>query len=204
MNDSKKGKYQNKSVYLNAALNIIKENGVDKLTMRKVARDLEVSPMAIYKHFTNKEELLKAVLDEFIARADVLPKDELDWEAWLTHVALKMNSTLRVNSNWLPLLGTFEVGENALTISFKVIEKLQQAGFSNQQAVDAYLTMIHLVLGAVSIQAALDKSGGNVVQSTTNQQTFSENPFVDTINKQQIEISLPLLIDGLKRRLAAS
>lgn len=203
MKKTRKGKYQNKQVYLNAALSIIKEHGYEKLTMRQVAQHLNVSPMAIYKHFANKDELLKAVLDEFIARADVLPEQALNWQDWLEYVALKMYGALRTNINWLPLLGSFEVGENALKITFAVIQRLQDAGFSNEQAMQAYLSMIHLILGAVSIQVALEKGGNNITYSADQETSFAQAPFREAIGRQQIEHSLPVLLAGLQQMLNA-
>lgn len=45
------------------ALSILSEEGADAVTMRRVAADVGVTPMAIYKHHANREALLKAVAD---------------------------------------------------------------------------------------------------------------------------------------------
>ncbi|MCG8312585.1 MAG: TetR family transcriptional regulator [Pseudomonadales bacterium] len=198
----KKGKYQNKQVYLNAALNLIREVGIEKLTMRRMAKDLDVSPMAIYKHFANKEELLKAVLDEFIARAEVLPTKELTWDAWLDHVARGMYGALRGEPLWLPFLGSLDVGENALTITAAFIGKMTAAGFSVEESLDAYLAMIHIVIGAVSLQSAFDKGGARVSRNMAdNLEEHAENLMAISV-KQQIDISLPLLLEGLRNQLS--
>lgn len=198
----KKGKYQSKQVYLNAALNLIREVGIEKLTMRRMAKDLDVSPMAIYKHFANKEELLKAVLDEFIARAKVLPTAELGWDQWLDHVARGMYGALRGEPLWLPFLGSLDVGENALAITTAFINKMLSAGFSPEEAFDAYLAMIHIVIGAVSLQSAFDKGGVRVSKNMAeNMAEHADNLMAITV-KQQIDISLPFLFEGLRNQLA--
>ena len=51
----------NRGAYVEAALEVIAEVGVDKLSMRNVASRLSVSPMAMYKHFPTKDDLLAAV-----------------------------------------------------------------------------------------------------------------------------------------------
>ena len=199
----KKGKYQSKQVYLNAALSVIREVGIEKLTMRKVANDLDVSPMAIYKHFENKDELLKAVLDDFISNANVLPEQDLPWDEWFTHVAKAMYNALQGDTNWLPLLGSFQIGENALHITFSFMNKMVEAGFDNGESLDAYLAMIHIVVGAVSIQSAFDKGGAGVAHGIAEKISEHAEPLLDAATKQQIDISLPILVEGLKDKLAA-
>ncbi len=202
MQKTAKGKYQSKQTYLNAALKIISESGVEKLTMRKVATDLGVSPMAIYKHFKSKDELLKAVLDEFIASADILPQTDLPWDEWVNHIARKMYFSLQGETNWLPLLGSFEIGENALQITFAFISKLAEAGFDHAEAFDAFMAMIHTVIGAVSIQTAFDKGGAGVAQSAANHLDLHTEPLLSLATRQQIDISLPLLLNALHAQLA--
>jgi TetR/AcrR family tetracycline transcriptional repressor len=199
MSKTQKGKYQNKNVYLNAAFDIIKEVGVDKLTMRKVADQLDVSPM--YKHFANKDELLKAVLDEFIARADILPADELPWDQWVSFVAKGMFRALQGETSWLPLLGTFDVGDNALQVTLSFVNKLMAAGFSFAQALEAYLAMIHLVIGAVTLQSTMGRGNQALLDSIAGTGSISTKQLKQTIFQDQIDIGLPLLIEALRGRV---
>ena len=46
---------------LEAALAVVEREGWDALSMRRLAQDLDVWPMAVYRHFRDKEELLAAV-----------------------------------------------------------------------------------------------------------------------------------------------
>jgi TetR/AcrR family tetracycline transcriptional repressor len=50
------------------ALSVLDAYGLPDLTMRRLARDLEVQPSALYHHFLNKQTLLGAVADEILAR----------------------------------------------------------------------------------------------------------------------------------------
>lgn len=49
---------------LDVALSLVSEEGVEAVTMRRVAAEAGVTPMATYRHFANREALLKAVADE--------------------------------------------------------------------------------------------------------------------------------------------
>ena len=46
-----------------AALELVDRDGWDALSMRRLAVELDVWPMAIYRHFSDKEDLLAAVAD---------------------------------------------------------------------------------------------------------------------------------------------
>lgn len=199
----KKAKYQNKSAYLNTALNIVDQVGVEKLTMRKVAERMNVSPMAIYKHFPNKEALLRETLDEFISRADVIPDQDLPWEQWVQHVAYAMFNALSGETSWLPTLGAINVGPNALAVTSAFINKLSEEGFSFNEALEAYLAIVHLVIGSVTIQTALNKSTNNLTDDLQPlaQNDLNSNQLAQLVGKNQIEIGLPFLLDGIKNRL---
>jgi AcrR family transcriptional regulator len=46
-----------------AALRLLEKNGPEAVTMRRLARSIGITPMAIYHHFATREELLRAVVD---------------------------------------------------------------------------------------------------------------------------------------------
>jgi len=197
-------KYHNRAFYLNAAFDLIRDIGIDRLTMRRLAEYLDVSAMAIYKHFGSKDELLKAVLDEFIARADVIPPARLPWPEWVGQLARGMFRALQGETAWLPLLGSFDIGENALRVTTSFIDRLMQEGLDFEQAVEAYLTMIHLVIGAVTLQATFEKSMAAVAQTLAQEKNVSARPILAMVNRDQIELGLPLFIAGLEARLATA
>lgn len=64
---------------LEAAVALADEGGVDALSMRKLAQVLGVVPMALYKHVTNKDELLDGMIDVVIGEIDP-PASGTDWK----------------------------------------------------------------------------------------------------------------------------
>src|SRR5262249_47797582 len=50
-----------------AALKILVEEGADAVTMRRVAAAVGLTPMATYRHYSNREELLRSVADAAFA-----------------------------------------------------------------------------------------------------------------------------------------
>ena len=64
---------------LDAARELIRESGYEKLTIRKIAAKIEYSPMALYNHFADKDEILIALAREGFAKiGKALPKPGSD------------------------------------------------------------------------------------------------------------------------------
>jgi len=64
---------------LAAAVNLADREGADGLSMRRLAAELGVVPMALYKHVANKDELLDGMIDVVVAEID-LPRTDTDWK----------------------------------------------------------------------------------------------------------------------------
>ncbi|MEU3775859.1 TetR/AcrR family transcriptional regulator C-terminal domain-containing protein [Streptomyces sp. NPDC032472] len=58
---------------LRAAVAFADGSGIDALSMRSLAQELGVVPMALYKHVANKEELLDGMLDAVLAEIGPTP-----------------------------------------------------------------------------------------------------------------------------------
>ncbi|MFI2664720.1 TetR/AcrR family transcriptional regulator [Micromonospora carbonacea] len=69
----------NRERVLRAAVSLADEAGIAAVSMRRLAQDLGVVPMALYKHVADKEELLDGMVDTVIA--GIAPADPgLDWK----------------------------------------------------------------------------------------------------------------------------
>ncbi|WP_030451112.1 TetR/AcrR family transcriptional regulator C-terminal domain-containing protein [Herbidospora cretacea] len=64
---------------LEAAVALADEAGLDGLSMRRLASELGVVPMALYKHVANKDELLDGIIDAVVSEIDLTPV-EGDWK----------------------------------------------------------------------------------------------------------------------------
>lgn len=204
----------NRDAYVEAALEVIAEVGVDKLSMRNVASRLSVSPMAMYKHFPTKDDLLAASLEAFIARASVVPDDTLPWERWVEQAARGMYEALCRELSWVPLLGSLPVGQQAIAVTDAFVTKLCEAGFTLEQSLQAYFAVIQVVVGAVCLRSSLDArttaaaDSANQTRSATRGEGRSNTggPGIPGelqlfLKRDQITIGLPMIIDALKAQL---
>jgi AcrR family transcriptional regulator len=69
----------NRERILDTAVALADRDGVEAISMRRIANDLGVVPMALYKHVANKGELLDGMLDVVVGEIDP-PRTDLDWK----------------------------------------------------------------------------------------------------------------------------
>jgi len=68
---------------LDRALRMIRADGVEGLSMRKLASALGVAPMSLYHHVRNRDELIERVLDALLAQVPTPPPRPEDWQQQL-------------------------------------------------------------------------------------------------------------------------
>ena len=147
--------------YINGALLVVEEEGIEHLSMRKIAATLGVTPMAVYNHFKNKEALLAHALDAFIARANVIPENDLPWKVWVEKMAQAMFAALCQERQWLPLLNKMPLGQEASSVTDSFVKKLMNEGFSRNEASKLFFAMLQIVVGGVCLQPT-----GSTLQQT--------------------------------------
>ena len=69
----------NKARVMQAAVAFADKEGLDSLSMRSLSQQLGVVPMALYKHVTNKEELIDGMIDVVVGEIDP-PRTGIDWQ----------------------------------------------------------------------------------------------------------------------------
>jgi AcrR family transcriptional regulator len=78
---------------LRAAVALADEAGIESLSMRKLAQELGVVPMALYKHVANKDELLDGMIDVVVGEIDPLAPDA-GWQQALRRRILSARQVL--------------------------------------------------------------------------------------------------------------
>ena len=81
------------------ATEILDNYGLADLTMRRLARELDVTVGALYWHFTSKQELLGAVADELLRPAvDASAGVDADWRARMTESSGRLRNAHQVEA----------------------------------------------------------------------------------------------------------
>lgn len=130
-----------------AALRLVDEQGLAALTMRALATDLEVSPMALYNHVRDKEELLDLMLDLMLGEVDCSPT-EGDWITQLRTLVCNFHQALSAHHHLAQVYSSqVRIGPHGLAIIERAVGLLLQAGFSRPDAASAFLTLYTFTVG---------------------------------------------------------
>jgi len=117
------------------ALQLADADGLDALTIRKLAQELGVTPMALYWHFRSKDELLEGLAEQVWAAIDVNVDSAAPWPAQLRGLLESLLSVLRAHPAAPQLLlQTEKQSESALRATEVTLEVLRSAGFGPQHA----------------------------------------------------------------------
>jgi AcrR family transcriptional regulator len=122
---------------LRAAVALADEAGLEAFSMRGLAQELGVVPMALYKHVANKEELLDGMVDIVFSEIE-LPSEDLDWRSAMRLRAISTREALRRHSWAIGMMESRHPGPANLRNHNAVMGCLRTAGFSFKMAIHAY------------------------------------------------------------------
>lgn len=150
-----------------AAVNLADEAGLEAFSMRRLAQDLGVVPMALYKHFAAKDALLDAMVDVIFSEIE-LPSGDVDWRSAMRRRAMSTRAALKRHAWAIGMMESRQPGPANLRNHNAVIGCLREAGFSFEMAVHAYSTQDAYIYGFALQERDLDfetaQSAGEAVQ----------------------------------------
>jgi TetR/AcrR family tetracycline transcriptional repressor len=137
------------------ALAVIAQEGVQALTMRRLAARLGVVPGALYHHVRNKQRLQDLVLDNVLAEVQVDLDPSLGWTEQLKVLAQRLRQVLEDHPGVAGILKTRDpLGPHSLALAEAVLSPLQAAGFTDREAGLAFFLLVDYTIGfAVSSPA---------------------------------------------------
>jgi TetR/AcrR family tetracycline transcriptional repressor len=142
-----------KAAVVERALALADELGLEALTIRRLAQELGVTPMALYWHFRSKEKLLAGLGDGVWAEVDIELDPDADWPAQLRGLMESLVAMLRAHPSASQLLMAGEKlhGEASILATETALAVLRRGGFSPVQASEiarsALWTALMLVMG---------------------------------------------------------
>jgi TetR/AcrR family tetracycline transcriptional repressor len=140
-----------RSTVAERALRLADAEGLEAVTIRRLAQELGVTPMALYWHFKNKDELLAGMADRVWSLVDSTPDPALPWLEQLRALMRSLVDVLRAHPAVTPVListdaeraqACFHTMETALGI-------LYQGGFSPREGADLCTHGLRTAIGLV-------------------------------------------------------
>ncbi|MFG3009133.1 TetR family transcriptional regulator [Streptomyces cinerochromogenes] len=158
-------------VVLAAAVALVDREGLAALTMRRLAADLGVEPMALYRYTDGKEGLLDGLVEAFFAevnerlrtsveraRTDTASAAEPLWRTELRRVARAFACVVHAHPEVLPVVAVRPLSvpvarrsEPWLQLTEHVFAVLARAGFDDRAALTIYHTFVSWTLGCLLV-----------------------------------------------------
>lgn len=172
---------------------LLDDYGIADLSMRRVARELAVSPGALYWHFANKQQLLGAVADRILEAIDPPADAEPgQWRDCIVGICGRLREALLSHTDGAELVSASFAASQSQTMS-DVLTQLSaaaiEAGVHSGHAELAARTAIYYTLGFTADEQSRmqwDAAGADVSHTI-----WTDNP------SARFAFGLGLLIDGI-------
>ncbi len=202
-----------RSRIVRAALGLVDEKGLAALTMRALATELEVSPMALYNHVRDKDELVDLMVDLMLGEVDT-SVTEGDWLTQLRALVCSYHQALAAHHELARAYSVrVRIGPYGLLLMERTVALLLEAGFSPSEASDAFFVLFIYTAGFQQI--------GHIVprrDSATREETGyfpplppQQIPAITVVSPHldgphrpgRFDYGLDLLLAGLRVKMAA-
>ncbi len=198
---------------LQAAVELADEAGLEAFSMRALAQELGVVPMALYKHVANRDELLDGMVDIVFGEIE-LPSEELDWRTAMRRRASSARDALRRHGWAIGMMESRRPGPANLRNHDAMMGCLRTAGFPFAMAIHAYSVQDAYIYGFALQErdtafATPDSAGEAARRRAATIDALEQYPHLVEIatklpesgydNAVEFAWGLDLILDGLER-----
>jgi AcrR family transcriptional regulator len=160
------------------ALALADAEGLGAVTIRRLAKELGVTPMALYWHFRSKDELLDSMAARILEEVDLSVEASAAWQEQLRELLRSMLGVLRARPSTAILLSTRTASsEGSLGATEVVLDILRRGGFSPPEATQiarhAVSTVVNLVSGEPGVVAR--EESGELIDARRRARLFLES-----------------------------
>lgn len=160
---------------LAAARGLVAERGLEALTMRALARRLDVAPNALYSHVESKAALIDDVLDDVLAEVEV-PAAAVDPAHGLHALMASSYGVLLAHPDLVPLYLARQGarGGNAQRLGDVMLRQLGAAGVTDAAAREAQRVLIVFTIGfaAFATHPPIAAGGGALIPDEELRRNF--------------------------------
>ncbi len=198
---------------LRAALALADRDGIESLTMRRLASELDVEAMTLYYYLPRKRDILDGIFDIVMGEIGI-PSSDVDWKPALRRSAISAHDVLLRHPWAAGLVWTAGPGPARLRYMDALLGRLREAGFSADATHHAYHVLDSHVVGFTLWEAgyaAVANDMDDVLPSLVSQLSRDAYPYlIEHIEyhlaptptdegEGSFEFGLDLILDGLER-----
>ena len=177
-----------------AATAILDTYGIADLTMRRLGRELNVSPGALYWHFANKQQLLGAIADRIL---EPVGDVQGDWRDRVSGICGRLRDALLSHTDGAELVSaSFAAGQSkAMTHTVaRLTEAVADAGVDGRHAELAARTVVYYVLGFTADEQSRLQWDAAGAELPDEQSVLTDDA------GDRFGFGLALLVDGIAAR----
>ena len=159
----------NRGMVIRAALKLVNDVGLERMTLRLLARELGIQAATLYWNFKSKEELMDAMATMVLAdgAAQLVPaKASRDWGVWAASFGTGLRKTLLAyRDGGRMVAGTRLTDTTYIKTAERIAATLIKSGFTLRQTVVLLATIYSYTLSFVmEEQAVFPKPGQRSAQ----------------------------------------
>jgi AcrR family transcriptional regulator len=147
---------------LACALGLAEREGLEQVTMRRLAAELGVSPNALYTYFPDKTAILDALFDAILGELEPPDPDAGEWRDTLAELMRASRRLLLAHPRLAALFLARPGGANAMRLGEATFRILARGGVHGKRAVDACRALLTYTLGfaAMEVPRTLEPESG--------------------------------------------
>jgi TetR/AcrR family transcriptional regulator, tetracycline repressor protein len=191
----------NRSMVAQAGLKLLQEAGLEQLTLRRLATELQVQAATIYWHFKSKEELIDEMATMVLAEGtpNLVPaRVSADWKLRAATFGNGLRKTLLAYRDGARMVaGTRLTNTEYMSTVESIGARLLDAGFSLRQAVVLLSTIYNYTLSFVAEEQAVYP---RPKERSPQYDIAKRNAELDAREFPLLRKSGPILFDGFDRR----
>jgi AcrR family transcriptional regulator len=197
---------------LRAAIALADQGGIEALTMRRLGQELGVEAMSLYKHVSNKDDVLDGIVDLVLGDIEV-PPSGTPWREAMRARAVSAHEVLLAHP-WaaLQIMSRFNIGLGMTRYLDATLGRLREGGFSIEGALDAWHTLDSHIYGftlqELGLPFAADEApqvSADVLPALSAEQYPHVVEVISHVMRsgrvEDFTFGLDLILDGLQRTL---
>jgi AcrR family transcriptional regulator len=203
---------------VDAALRVMDTEGLDALSMRRVAREVGAEAMSLYHHVRDKDDLLRGICDRVMASFE-FPQEGGDWDERCRAGARAWRRLLQAHPDLMRLFaethGPDPTSPESLRPTEFALALIRDAGLSDRDTVQAFHAFGGYIQGFVMMEGGSIKASepddhfaSGAIEAGISPEAFPVlaavgRYFAECDADEQFEFGLDLMIRGIQARVTA-
>jgi AcrR family transcriptional regulator len=191
---------------VDAALALMQREGLQNVSMRKLAQELDAGAATLYWHVGDKEQLLGLMLDRIVGESKVVEPDPDNWQEQVKQLGRNARELLKSHRDAAQLsMGRVPMGPNSMPVLERYLKVLHAAALPAQ--VIAYAAdMFSLYVGAFAFEESMPPVDGEQMRAYFSSLPPDQYPILTGLADELVagdaderfEWALDLLVRGLE------